>query len=138
MPIRERHGNLFPYDNFMEREELPVHRAVVGVDDVTTLPRAPWKRTGGSGTFIQLEGTFQSERGIYVADSRNNRIQILNQNCGGATVLGTTTAMNFPRGIAYDSSNNTLWVGDSGKNAVYHFNALSFMTDARPDKAATE
>ena len=68
MPIRERHGNLFPYDNFMEREELPVHRAVVGVDDVTTLPRAPWKRTGGSGTFIQLEGTFQSERGIYVAD----------------------------------------------------------------------
>ncbi len=68
MPLRERHGNLFPYDRFMEEEGLPIHRAVVGVDDVTTLPRAPWKRTGGTGTFIQLEGTFQSERGIYVAD----------------------------------------------------------------------
>src|SRR5581483_651069 len=68
MPIRPRHTNVFPYDKFMEQEGLPVHRAVVGVDDVTALPRAPWKRTGGSGTFIQLEGTFQSERGIYVAD----------------------------------------------------------------------
>src|SRR5437868_6352825 len=52
----------------MEREGLPVHHAVVGVEDVTALPRRPWARTGGLGTFIQLTGTFQSERGIYVLE----------------------------------------------------------------------
>jgi quercetin dioxygenase-like cupin family protein len=68
MEARRSCGNTFPYDDFMEREELPVHRAVVGVDDVTKLPRAPWARTGGAGTFIQLDGTFQSQRGIYVGE----------------------------------------------------------------------
>src|SRR5487761_1568804 len=68
MPTRERHSNLFTYDLFMEQEGLPVHRAVIGVDDLTKLPRGPWGRTGGSGTFVQLDGTFQSQRGIYVAE----------------------------------------------------------------------
>lgn len=58
----------FPYDEFMKREELPIFRATVGIDDVTALPRTPWARTGGNGTFIELDGTFQSERGLYVAD----------------------------------------------------------------------
>jgi quercetin dioxygenase-like cupin family protein len=66
-PYRKE-GNAFPYDRFMEREGIPVHQAVVGVEDVTALPRAPWGRTGGLGTFIQLRGTFQSQRGIYVAE----------------------------------------------------------------------
>jgi len=63
-----KEGNAFPYDRFMEREGVPVHQAVVGVEDVTALPRAPWGRIGGLGTFIQLRGTFQSQRGIYVAE----------------------------------------------------------------------
>ena len=57
MEPRRSRGNTFPYDDFMEREELPVYLAVVGVDDVTKLPRAPWARTGGAGTFMQLDGT---------------------------------------------------------------------------------
>jgi quercetin dioxygenase-like cupin family protein len=52
----------------MQQEELPVHRAVIGVDDVAELPRAPWARTGGRATFVQLEGTFQSQRGIYIGE----------------------------------------------------------------------
>ncbi|HEY8692395.1 MAG TPA: cupin domain-containing protein [Chloroflexota bacterium] len=68
MPIRERHTNLFTYDRFMEQEGLPVHRAVIGVDDLTKLPRELWARTGARATFVQLEGTFQSQRGIYVAE----------------------------------------------------------------------
>jgi len=68
MEIREPISNQFPYQAFMEREGLPIHHAVVGVDDVTALPRAPWARTGGLGTFIELTGTFQSERGIYVGE----------------------------------------------------------------------
>jgi quercetin dioxygenase-like cupin family protein len=68
MEIREPTGNQFPYQVYMEREGLPIHQAVVGVDDVTALPRAPWARTGGLGAFIELTGTFQSERGIYVGE----------------------------------------------------------------------
>lgn len=67
MVVRERRTQ-FPYDVYMEREGLPVYEAVAGVDDVTALPRKPWARLGGRGTFIQLQGTFESERGIYVAD----------------------------------------------------------------------
>jgi quercetin dioxygenase-like cupin family protein len=52
----------------MAREGLPIHEEVVGVEDVTALPRAPWGRTGGRGTFIQLRGTFESLRGIYVGE----------------------------------------------------------------------
>jgi quercetin dioxygenase-like cupin family protein len=58
----------FPYDQYMAGEGLPIHEAVVGVEDVTALPRAPWGRTGGRGTFIQLRGTFESMRGLYVGE----------------------------------------------------------------------
>src|SRR5579862_7190395 len=67
-PVYQRSAGEFPYDKYMEDEGLPVHRALIGIDDVTKLPRTPWARMGGNGAFIQLEGTFQSERGIYVAD----------------------------------------------------------------------
>ena len=66
--VRTREGNNFPYDWYMEGEGIPVHHEVVGVPDVTGLPREPWARTGGKGTFIQLVGTFESERGLYVAE----------------------------------------------------------------------
>jgi oxalate decarboxylase/phosphoglucose isomerase-like protein (cupin superfamily) len=57
-----------PYETFITSEGIPIHRGALGVSDVTQLPRAPWKRTGGLGTFIELDGTFQSERGLYVGE----------------------------------------------------------------------
>lgn len=45
-----------PYDVFMEEEGIPVYREI-GVKRVQDLPRKPWKRMGGNGTFIQLLGT---------------------------------------------------------------------------------
>jgi hypothetical protein len=68
MEVRERMSNAFPYDDFMKAEGIPIHNAVVGVEDVTTLPRGPWPRIGGLGTFIELIGTHQSQRGIYVVE----------------------------------------------------------------------
>jgi oxalate decarboxylase/phosphoglucose isomerase-like protein (cupin superfamily) len=68
MAVREPVTAKFTYDEYMAREGLPIHEAVVGVDDVTALPRAPWARTGGRGTFIQLRGTFESMRGIYIGE----------------------------------------------------------------------
>jgi quercetin dioxygenase-like cupin family protein len=68
MEVRERIGNKFPYQLYMEQEGIPIHQAVVGVPDVTQLPRESWGRTGGRGTFVELTGTFQSERGIYIME----------------------------------------------------------------------
>ena len=68
MKPRPSFGKQFPYDAFVQREDIPVFEAVVGVDDLLALPRSPWRRMGGNGTFIRLEGTFQSQRGIYVVE----------------------------------------------------------------------
>ncbi|HLY64185.1 MAG TPA: cupin domain-containing protein [Chloroflexota bacterium] len=65
---RASKSNDFPYQEFMNAQGIPIHHAVVGVDDVTKLPRKPWAKNGGSGAFIELDGTFESERGIYVAE----------------------------------------------------------------------
>ena len=55
-----------PYDRFMEEQEIPIFRGI-GVSKVQDLPRKPWKRTGGKGTFIQLYGT-EGLWGCYVIE----------------------------------------------------------------------
>ena len=55
-----------PYDNFMESEGIPVFRDI-GVSKVQNLPLAPWKRTGGRGSYIQLHGT-EGKWGNYVIE----------------------------------------------------------------------
>src|SRR4029078_2141136 len=39
----------------------------IGVSKVQNLPLAPWKRTGGKGTYIQLHGT-EGKWGCYVVE----------------------------------------------------------------------
>ena len=68
MVIRSQRGVRFPYEEYMQNEGIPLFEEVAGSGNVTQLPREPWARTGGNGTFIQLQGTFQSERGIYVQE----------------------------------------------------------------------
>jgi oxalate decarboxylase/phosphoglucose isomerase-like protein (cupin superfamily) len=58
----------FRFSQFLEREELSVYRAEIGFADVTQLERGPWQRTGGNAAFLELKGTFESERGVYVGD----------------------------------------------------------------------
>lgn len=55
-----------PYDSFMEEQGIPIYREI-GVKKVQDLPRKPWKRLGGSGTFIQLLGT-EGLWGSYVVE----------------------------------------------------------------------
>ena len=55
-----------PYDDFMEAQGIPIYREI-GVRRVQDLPRKPWKRMGGSGTFIQLLGT-EGLWGSYVVE----------------------------------------------------------------------
>ncbi len=56
------------YEEWMENEGIPIYESDFTVEDVTELPRRPWARTGGSGTFIQLWGTKQSGKLLYVAE----------------------------------------------------------------------
>ena len=58
----------FFYEEYMRGEGIPVLEETAGLDDVTLLPRKPWARTGGTGTFIQLAGPVQDQAGIYVAE----------------------------------------------------------------------
>ena len=55
------------YEQWMEQEGLPIVEGY-GVEDITELARAPWPRLGGAGVFIQLRGTVEGGRGIYVAE----------------------------------------------------------------------
>ncbi|MBI2329320.1 MAG: cupin domain-containing protein, partial [Chloroflexi bacterium] len=48
------------YEVFMEEQKLPIHRGI-GVHDIRELPLAPWRRMGGQGTFIELDG----QAGLY-------------------------------------------------------------------------
>ena len=56
------------YEKWIKQEGIPIFEAMAGVDDAVALPRQPWARTGGLGTFIQMVGMSQLERGLYVAE----------------------------------------------------------------------
>ncbi len=45
-----------PYEEYMAEEGLPVYRGVSGFPDVRLLELGAWKRLGGAGAFIELEG----------------------------------------------------------------------------------
>ncbi|MBI2328242.1 MAG: cupin domain-containing protein [Chloroflexi bacterium] len=56
------------YDEFLDEEGIPVHRAIAGVEDVKELPRGKWARMGGRGTYVVIEGVRQEGSGLYVAE----------------------------------------------------------------------
>jgi len=59
----------YPYYRWMRGEGIPIHFDVAGISDITAVPRKPWARTGkGLGTFLELTGTFQAERGMFVCE----------------------------------------------------------------------
>ena len=55
-----------PYEVFMSEQGVPVVRGM-GVYDVRDVTLAPWKRMGGQGAFIELDGA-SGLRGIYVLE----------------------------------------------------------------------
>ena len=55
-----------PYDHFMEEEGIPIYRGL-GMGDVREIPKKPWKRMGGLGSYIQLDGT-DGKLGMYALE----------------------------------------------------------------------
>ncbi len=56
------------YERWIYGEGIPVYETIAGVSDPRQLPRGDWPRVGGRGTFIQMMGLYQSQRGMYVVE----------------------------------------------------------------------
>ena len=56
------------YEKWMEKEGIPIHMDLVGVNDVAELPLKPWARMGGRGTFVELRGMMEEGLGVYVGE----------------------------------------------------------------------
>jgi quercetin dioxygenase-like cupin family protein len=56
------------YERWMYGEGIPVYETIAGVSDPRELPRGDWPRIGGRGTFIQMLGLYQAQRGMYVVE----------------------------------------------------------------------
>jgi oxalate decarboxylase/phosphoglucose isomerase-like protein (cupin superfamily) len=54
------------YEIWLKEEGIPVVEGY-GIEDVTVLPRKPWKRTGGAGAYIELRG-MEGFTGMYVGE----------------------------------------------------------------------
>jgi quercetin dioxygenase-like cupin family protein len=54
------------YELWLKEEGIPVVDGY-GIEDVTALPRKPWKRIGGSGAYIDLKG-MEGFTGMYVCE----------------------------------------------------------------------
>jgi quercetin dioxygenase-like cupin family protein len=54
------------YELWLREEGIPVIEGY-GIEDVTVLPREPWKRTGGTGAYIELKG-MEGFTGMYVGE----------------------------------------------------------------------
>ncbi|MDP2730071.1 MAG: cupin domain-containing protein [Dehalococcoidales bacterium] len=61
-----QHYSLTYYDRFMEEENIPIYGGL-GVYDSRELPLAAWKRMGGKGTYVELDGQ-AGYFGVYVVE----------------------------------------------------------------------
>ena len=54
------------WETFLDEEGIPVFKGI-GMRDARELPRRPWARTGGKGSYIQLIGT-NNDTGMFVVE----------------------------------------------------------------------
>ncbi len=55
-----------PYEQFMKEEGIPIYQGI-GVYDTRELQLGPWKRLGGRGAFLDLEG-LEGLKGMFVVE----------------------------------------------------------------------
>jgi chloramphenicol O-acetyltransferase len=88
------------------------------------------------GQFVQPFGVAVDSSGnnVYVADSRNNRIQKFDSNGTFITKWGNTGSEDgqfvFPLGVAVDSSGNNVYVADTSNNRIQVFSSATPSTSS--------
>lgn len=96
------------YDRFMESEGIPIVRGV-GIEKVQDLPLAPWRRTGGKGTFIQLHGT-EGKWGCYLVE------------VPGAGALNAERHLYEEVFLVVEGRGSTeVWLEDGGRRHVFEW-----------------
>jgi DNA-binding beta-propeller fold protein YncE len=79
----------------------------------------------GPGEFNYVEDLDVAPSGaVYVADTRNDRIQILPNGSSTFTVLGGAT-LSDPMGVAVSANGNALYVADSGADRIVRLDAAT-------------
>ena len=126
-------------------------------DDSTTAP-SPIYTKGGANNGPNGLGFSAPQQGIvldstnhrlFVSDTSNNRVLVYNLNADDTlinripdnilgqinfytnTIATTQEGMSAPRGLAYDSTNNRLFVVDTNNHRILIFD-VSFITDGEP------
>jgi quercetin dioxygenase-like cupin family protein len=64
--LAKRSASKTGYELWLDQEDIPVHEGY-GIDDVRQLARGSWRRTGGRGAYIRLEG-MEGVTGMYVVE----------------------------------------------------------------------
>ena len=88
---------------------------------------------GGLGQFRNPQDLAIARDGtIYVVDSNNQRIQVLTKDGALVRMFGSATDFGYPRGIAVDPVDGSLWVSDSGKDQITHWSAAGVKLGTLP------
>ena len=99
---------------------------------------------GGSATSAQLSGPYgvalDSSSNLFIADTSNNRIRKVNtlgiittvagtgsKGYNGDNISATSAGLNYPYGVALDSSSN-LFIADTSNNRIRKVNTLGIIT----------
>jgi DNA-binding CsgD family transcriptional regulator/sugar lactone lactonase YvrE len=118
----DRAGNIYIADHNNNRV-----RKVNSVGTITTIAGTGTPGANGDGgpaTKAQLSSprglAIDSKGNIYIADSGNNRVRMIDLNGVISTVAGNgdATVLSAPTGLALDASSGVLYIADTGNNHV--------------------
>jgi len=88
---------------------------------------------GGLGQFRNPQSVTVAPDGtIYVTDSNNQRIQVLDSNGNLLRMFGSATDFVYPRGITVDPVDGTLWVSDSAKDQITNWSTAGVKLKTLP------
>ncbi len=78
----------------------------------------------GAGQFRNPQSVAVAANGtIYVADSNNKRVQVLSSTGAYLRTIGGAAQFSYPKGIAVDPKDQSIWVADSAKVQITHWSA---------------
>ena len=93
---------------------------------------------GGLGVFKNPQALAIAADGtIYVTDSNNQRIQVLSKDGAMLRMFGSSAQFSYPRGIAVDPVDGTLWVADSVKRKITQWNPTGTLIRTLPIPVGT-